>query len=178
MTPSEVRSPPLGVARRSVALLSRLLLFAALWWVLVDGAIQSWLAAGLSVISAAAVSAHLLKPGHARWSPVALLRFLPYFLVESLRGGLDVSRRAFHPALPIAPGFHPYPLRLRGEPARIFFASAMSLLPGTLGARTRGDVLHVHLLDLRSLRVDRLMELESHVAAIFSEQLEPREETG
>jgi multicomponent Na+:H+ antiporter subunit E len=172
MVPTRRPSAISRVAARPGALLARLILFAVLWWTLVEGAIQSWLAAGLSVIAATAVGMHLLRPDHTRWSPLALLRFLPYFLVESIRGGVDVSRRAFHPRLPIAPGFYPYRLRLRSDPARVFFATSMSLLPGTLGARTVGDVLHVHLLDLPSVRVDRLMELEALVASIFAERLE------
>jgi multicomponent Na+:H+ antiporter subunit E len=44
----------------------------------------------------------LLPPRGRHWSFSGLLGFLPFFLVQSLRGGADVARRALH--TPPAPG--------------------------------------------------------------------------
>ncbi|MBE0509552.1 MAG: Na+/H+ antiporter subunit E [Chromatiales bacterium] len=40
------------------------------------------------------------------------LRFIPFFLLQSLLGGIDVARRAFHPRTPLSPTLIRYPLSL------------------------------------------------------------------
>jgi multicomponent Na+:H+ antiporter subunit E len=80
--------------------------------------------------------------------PVRLAAFLTFFLLSSLRGGLDVAWRAIQPSLPIQPAL----LRIRhGLPAgqpRTLFVSVLSLLPGTLSADLveGGETLIVHVL--------------------------------
>jgi multicomponent Na+:H+ antiporter subunit E len=93
--------------------------------------------------------------------------FLPFFCLQSLRGGVDVAWRAFHPGLPIHPCLVHYPLRLRETPARVFMANVVSLLPGTLSADIDGDSLIVHALDGRLPVAEQLAVLESRVANVF-----------
>jgi multicomponent Na+:H+ antiporter subunit E len=72
----------------------------------------------------------------------------------------------------IDPGFVRYPLRLENPSARVFFVNGISLLPGTLSADLRADVIHVHVLDLRSDTLTGLRRLEHRVADLFHERLE------
>lgn len=92
------------------ALLLRLALFALLWWVLTEGRPDAWLIGGLVVFAASGLSLILSRP--TPWSAIGLARFLPFFLLRSWRGGLDVAWRACWPSLPIAPVIMSYRLRL------------------------------------------------------------------
>lgn len=98
--------------------------------------------------------------------PFRLLRFLPYFLLVSARGGLDVAVRAFRGSGALNPGFIDYPVTLRGELA-VLFANVVSLLPGTLTARVEEGRMTVHVLDTRSDVAGRLGELERRVGRAF-----------
>lgn len=93
--------------------------------------------------------------------------FAPFFLVQSLRGGVDVARRALHPRLPLNPCLVRYPLCLEEVPAQVFMANVVSLLPGTLSADLEDSVLTVHALDCALPVTEQLQALESRVARLF-----------
>jgi multicomponent Na+:H+ antiporter subunit E len=156
---------------RARAALLRLLLFTALWWVLAEGEAKGWAVAAASVGGATLASLILLPPGSRRLRVAALARFVPFFLRESVRGGIDVARRALHPRLPLSPGFIEYRLRLPAGPARVLFATTISLLPGTVSAQLGETHLRVHLLDRSRPVQARLRELEERVASVFGIEL-------
>jgi len=107
-------------------------------------------------------------------SPPGLLRFLPFFIAESTRGGLDVARRILAPALRVNPGLACYRTRLRGSGARLLFTNCVNLLPGTLAADLQRDRLRLHLLDAGVDPEPELRRLEQAVARVFHETLPPR----
>ena len=88
----------------------RVVLFAMLWWVITEAAIDSWYI-GVPVVAFAAWVSLVLLPGFSLSLP-GILRFIPFFLWHSLRGGVDVAWRALHPQLPISPGMVDYRWRL------------------------------------------------------------------
>jgi multicomponent Na+:H+ antiporter subunit E len=96
-----------------------------------------------------------------------LLGFVPFFLWESLRGGVDVAARVMGRRLRIAPGFVTFSTRLPAGGARIFFVNCISLLPGTLAADLRGNTVRVHCLDRGSDIVPELRRLERAVLRLF-----------
>jgi multicomponent Na+:H+ antiporter subunit E len=156
--------------RRGVPLL---LLYLLLWWVLTGGDRHSWLIGSLAVGLALLVSLSIPTPqATPRFSPAGLLRFILYFLGQSIRGGSDVAYRAFSPRLPLDPALLDYPLQLPPGSARIFLLNTVSLLPGTLSADLIDDTLRVHLLDQQ--RDPQLQQLEQRVAGLFSLRLEKR----
>lgn len=158
------------LGRRWVPLLP---LYLLLWWVLTGGDRHSWLIGGLTVGLALLVSiTSPAPPTRLRFSLVGLLRFIPYFLLQSLSGGIDVARRAFSPRLPLDPALIHYPLQLPPGGARIFLLNTVSLLPGTLSADLIDDTLTVHLLDQQ--RDPQLQQLEQHVAGLFAISLGKR----
>lgn len=150
-------------------LVSRLVLrgaaLAAIWWALTEGRPGSWLVGGPVIVVAALVSLGL--SAGSDWSPGAWLRFMPFFVWHSLKGGVDVAIRAFQPSLPLDPLLVDYPLRLPPGPAPVFMANVASLLPGTLAAGIHGDRLQVHVLDRRGDFRGELEALEGRIAAIF-----------
>lgn len=155
-------------------LCGRLLGFALLWMVLTGGAADSWSAGGLAVATAALASLALRPERPWRVRLGGALRFVPFFVRQSLRGGLDVTRRAFSPALPLDPVLVEHSLRLPPGTARLFLLNTVSLLPGTLSADLRGDLLLVHGLDASLPLVEDLRRLETLVAELFGEKAASR----
>ena len=154
----------------------RAVLLALLWWILTDGALDSWLVGAPVVLLATWVSVALLPPSPCSLSGV--VRFIPFFLWCSLCGGVDVARRALHPQLPISPGSFDLQWRLPPGLPRLFMANTISLLPGTLSAEFGVDCLQVHLLDERKDFLPELERVEQRVAAIFGISLPPSRGAG
>ena len=150
-------------------LLWRSLLALALWWVLAEGNLQG-LGFGLAFALLAALASLRLLP-QTPWLNVsrllAWLRFIPFFLLQSLLGGIDVARRAFHPRMPLYPSIISYPLGLAKGWPRVFFLNTVSLLPGTLAVKLEGDTVRIHLLDGRGDPMSALRQVEARVAALF-----------
>jgi len=145
----------------------RLLGFSLLWWLLTGGSTDSWPAGMVMVVLAVLLSLALRPPVPWRVSLSAALAFIPFFLQQSIRGGIDVAGRAFSAGLPLDPALHEHPLNLPCGTARIFLLNTISLLPGTLSADLVEDRLIVHCLDTDSLAADDLRRLEARVAALF-----------
>ena len=149
----------------------RAVLFALLWWILTDGAMDSWLVGTPVVLLTTLVSVMLLPS--SSWSFTGMVRFVPFFLWRSLRGGVDVARRALHPQLPISPGLFDYIFRLPPGLPRVFMVNTVSLLPGTLSSELGVNCLQVHVLDERKDFLSELEKVEQRVAAIFGISLPP-----
>ncbi len=140
-------------------------LFSLLWWLLTEGAVDSWPVA-VPVVGLATLASLRL------WSPVdcslwGIARFVPFFLWRSLAGGVDVARRAVHPRLPLAPGLYRHVWRLPAGMPRVFMANVVSLLPGTLSVVLASDELRIHVLDERGDFRAELDGLERRVAEVF-----------
>ena len=162
---------PLFGARGFRALLA-LIPLAALWWVIAGGAPASWIVGGPAVLAAAWAVGRLGTGAGIRLSVTGLLRLLPFFIWESLRGGVDVALRTLAPRLRVNPGFLRYQTRLCDPAARVFLANCINLLPGTLTAELEADWLTVHTLSTEADNEAELRRLERAVARLFSEDLE------
>jgi multicomponent Na+:H+ antiporter subunit E len=161
-----------ALMRRVVpGLLVRAVLLLLVWIVLTGGSLAYWGLAALIIAAATATSLAVMPPGEWRWTALGLARFLPYFACQSVLGGIDVSRRAFLPSMPLQPGFITYPLRLPDGPERVFFANSVNLQPGTAIVGIDGDVLTVHALDVSMPIHGALAELERRVADLFGVEL-------
>ena len=150
--------PWLAPALRRVALLS------VLWMILTKGDLDTLPFALPAVLVAAGISLRLTSPGEMSWRLGSVATLVGVFAVQSLRGGVDVARRALNPRLPIAPGFIRYHIRLPEGRGRVLFANGVSLTPGTLSVRIHDDELLIHVLH-RSAGVDRsIRRLEDRIA--------------
>jgi multicomponent Na+:H+ antiporter subunit E len=147
--------------------LVRALALALVWYALTDGVPSSW-AIGVPVVLIAALASLGLAPEPLpRLRLIPLLAFVPFFIVQSVRGGADVAWRALRPAMPLAPGFTTFPLTAMAPAERIAFALIVSLLPGTLSARLEADELRVHVLDARLPIEESLARLSDRLARVF-----------
>jgi multicomponent Na+:H+ antiporter subunit E len=146
------------------SLMIRVCVFALLWWSL-TGSSRDWLLALVFVTGAAASSLMLYAPIPMR--PLGLVRFIPFFLISSLQGGMDVARRAFSPTMPLQPGLISYTLNLVHPVAKVIFVWVVSLLPGTASVHLEDDILCIHVLDLNLDHPQKLQNLERHVAGLL-----------
>jgi multicomponent Na+:H+ antiporter subunit E len=135
---------------RGLGLFGFWLLLAAPWTGSPGAEILADLAIGaLAAVWATWVSLRLLPPVPERLRWGALARLAVHFLWQSVVAGLDVALRAFHPRLPLRPGFVAYPVRLPRGQGRAAFGAFTSLMPGTLPVGTdANDALVYHCLDL------------------------------
>lgn len=143
----------------------------ALWLLLAAGDVGS-LILGIPSIALAWWAYRLQRPSHASnlsFSPLGAVRFLAFFLWESMRGGLDVATRVWKPRMPITPAFVEYPLMFPDGPIRAVFLYTVSLLPGTLSVvADKQGRLQVHTLDVSSDLHGELAKLEKRICDLFA----------
>lgn len=154
--------------------LTRAILFAGLWLVIAGSDPASWII-GLPTVLLAILGSPRLSSGRSRplgLRLTALLRFLPFFAFESVRGGIDVASRVLRPQVKINPGFQRYRPDLEHPAARVLFLDSISLLPGTLSADLRDGIIEVHALDVTSDLTPELRRLERMIGRLFGEKLE------
>jgi multicomponent Na+:H+ antiporter subunit E len=152
--------------------------FAALWWVLNRGDVDSWQLGAPTVLLALLVSFAVLPARRWSFHPIGALRFAVYFLQKSLISSIDVSSRVLRPQMPLKPGMVNYTLRLPPGLGRVIMSNATSLLPGTLSVDLRGDVLVVNALDVDAAVADELRQLEERIAGMVGVQLAPAANEG
>lgn len=141
--------------------------FVAVWWSLASPRTDVWVPGALAVLAGTLLHRILGGRGFFHLRLRGLASFLPFFLAQMVRGGVDVSRRAMSPSLPLDPDFIRYPIRLPGSAARVFFINCISLLPGTFSARLEGSEIIVHRLSADLVGEELLQALERRVGAVF-----------
>lgn len=154
--------------RRPVPLivLKRLILLGLVWLVLTGGDAEGLLLGALAVPLAAWLSLRLLPPDRPLRLGV-LAGMLPHFLWRSLLGGGDVAWRAFHPRLPLKPGWRRLPVRLPAG-ATAVLGGEFSLMPGTLVAGCDQGRLLVHMLDTDQPIEETVRLEEAKLAAVLA----------
>lgn len=157
-----IRNLPLG------AFLTRGMAFALLWWVLVDGRTEAWGLGAVGTVAATAASLRLLPSGQRHIEFVALVRFLAFFLWNSLHGGMQVAVMALRGRVGLYPAILEIFLNLPPGAPRFLLLNACTLMPGTLSVRLTDDgKLRVHVLDARLPVVAEVRALEAHIARLF-----------
>ncbi len=151
---------------RSVAVRTVAAAFA--WWTLSEGRDDAWAFGTVAVLLAVAASLWLLPlRARPRVRLAAGIAFAGYFLVQSLRAGLQVAWLALAPHARLAPGSIELTLALPPGPARYLLAGTLSLLPGTLSVRLDEARLVVHALTGLAQVEAEVRALETRIAALF-----------
>lgn len=155
---------------RAIAI--RTAILSALWWVLTGGSAAAWGVGVVSVAGAMALSL-VLHPLETRGiSLTALPGFLAFFLMQSVKSGVQVAVMAMRPRLNLQPVMLEIRLRLPDESSRVLLASTLSLLPGTLSAGLTGDRLLLHILNWRPPVEQGVRNAEAHVARLLGVKLQ------
>jgi multicomponent Na+:H+ antiporter subunit E len=145
----------------------RTMFVIVLWLVVSEGDLGSLVVGVPLSVIASGVSVRLYPDRVPRLHPVGIVRFIGFFAVQSVLGGVDVALRAFRPSLPLDPADVHYRLRLPPLAPRILFINTVSLLPGTLSAQLIDDVLVIHVLDCSRPVAEELARVEERVGLIF-----------
>jgi multicomponent Na+:H+ antiporter subunit E len=157
--PATKSQPPIGIV------LIRSALLFGLWIVLMQSAKVGDVAVGaLATVAATWASLRLLPPDTGRVRFTRLLVFVPRFLWQSLKAGIDVAHRAFAPSLPLQTGFVEYRTSFPRGQARNHFATITSMMPGTVPAGDGPDTIEFHCLDTRQPVVAQMAEEERLLA--------------
>jgi multicomponent Na+:H+ antiporter subunit E len=167
-TPSPSPSPPPSPSPVVTALV-RGVLFLLIWIVLMPSANLADLTVGVfASLVACWTSMHLLPraAGHVRL--LALLRFMPHFMWQSVLAGIDVARRALDPAMPLRPGFVVCPVGFPPGLARNEFASITSLMPGSVPVGESAGAIIFHCLDITQPVALQMAEEERRVAGVLA----------
>ncbi len=149
----------------------RALVIGSAWWAMTEGSFYAPAVAAVVIGLATAASLVVLEPGLPALRPLAIARFIPFFVVQSWRGAYDVARRTLKPHIPLEPRIRRHTLRLPSQPARVFLGGCLSLFAGTFTARLSGSELTVHILDDRLPARETIDELERRVADLFGLEL-------
>lgn len=148
------------------ALCIRATLLAALWWILSDGD-GGWYIGAPLVMVVSVLSLWLTPPAVNRLRVLRLPAFAAWFILQSLRAGVDVARRTLHPRLPLSPAILDLDVRLPEGAPRWWLMITISLLPGTLSVRLHGDRLELHCLDDQQPVERDLRVTETRIATLF-----------
>lgn len=150
--------------------------FTLLWVLLTQGVVHSWII-GILVVPLATWFALRLTPAASKprqaVKPGSLLTFIPFFLVQSVKGGWESAMLALHPrkGSDLQAGFIRYQMRLPPGRIRLFFTITVSLLPGTVSASWQDDLLIIHALDTSGNNLETLAQCESQIASLFGIKL-------
>lgn len=161
-----------AIDRQFIIALKRFALLTLLWLVLTGNDPAAWPIGVVAATLGTAASLRLLPPMGRGTRLVATLALAPGFLARSLKGGLDVAWRAFHPRMPLKPGWILYPERLPPGLPRMSLGSEITLMPGTLAAGDDGRSLLVHCLDRDQPVTDSVAAEERRIGASIGIALE------
>jgi multicomponent Na+:H+ antiporter subunit E len=153
-------------------LVKRFALLLGAWLVITAGDPAALPVGVLTVLAGVALSVRLVQPGARTVRLQAVLALVPSFLADSLKGGVDVARRAFDPRLPLRPGWIEYPLRLPPGLSRVSLGNFLSLMPGSLAAGEHHGALYVHCLDTSGELEPRIASEEERIARSIGVRLD------
>lgn len=139
--------------------------FSLGWWSLIEGGAFDLF--GLVVCCLLALMTAWQYPQllSGRWHPLAWLKLVGFFILQSWSGALDVAKRALHPNWQVEPTYILYPLALQGWRRQLWIV-LIGLFPGTLSVDVQADTVEVHVLD-KNLNVQPgLVQLEQYLARL------------
>lgn len=145
---------------------SRAAALALVWWILSEGAATSWMV-GVPVVLAAVWISLRLAPAALPIAPLAALAFFGYFLLHSIKGGLQVAAFALRPHLALEPVELELPLRLPSGAGQMLLTLSVSLMPGTLAVGLEHGRLRLHVLDRHLEAEEGVRATEAHIARML-----------
>lgn len=159
----------LKLTRHSLTMMISISICAVFWILLTDGAPSSWLL-GVPAISLTVWIVHRFPLSKAPLTihSGALLKFIPWFIQKSIRGGLDVCRVALSRPLSLHPAFFTYECSFVDTRARALFAICLNVLPGTTTVRMDAGTVYIHCLTSVDEARLEIAELEEKISRILT----------
>jgi multicomponent Na+:H+ antiporter subunit E len=150
-----------------MTILRRGLFFALVWLVLTAGRADGLVLGTVAVAVATWASLRLLPSTGLQLS--GLPGFLGFFLVNSVRGGMQVATMALRGRSALRPGVVEVVLALPPGLPRAVLTGTLGLMPGTLGLALDGAQLRLHVLDTHLPVAAEVRALEERIARLFGE---------
>lgn len=147
-----------------------ILLLLLLVWTALDGFSSLWVGLTFALLAAAA-GAILAPPASAAVRLSRLPAFAVFFVVESVRGAMDVAVRAFRPRMVLDLQLVSYSIRLPPGTPRTLLVAVVSLLPGTLSAALRAQDNSLLIHSLTGNPRPAVRALEAQIARLFALEL-------
>lgn len=155
--------------------LLRLIITLIVLWLLLSGIFTPMLLVlgGISIVIVAHFSVKMRVLEHRGqpiyFRPFHILRYGCWLLLEIFKSNWDVSKRIFHPSLPIKPLLEAVPATQNTEVGRVIYANSITLTPGTVAINIAAntDIL-VH-----ALHSDSIEELKQGTMGKKIAKLEP-----
>lgn len=142
---------------------------ALLWWILAEGQAGSLPLAAAGIALALYASLRFQRQARHRISVRGVLAFAAGFLLNSVRGGLQVARLAFSRAGPRHASTLTYPLASDDQLQHVLLVVAIGLMPGSVGVALERDLLRIHVIDVRVPVLDAVRATERSIARMFRE---------
>lgn len=144
-------------------------LLGMLWWVLTEGDPPGWYYGVVACAAALVLSLRLSPPAAPGGRYVSrawhTVRLVLWFLLHSVLGGIDVSRRILARRVDVLPEVQRHPLLLEPGHQRQIALAMVSLMPGTLMVSMEEDTALIHVLDSRIRVAENWAALQSRIAA-------------
>jgi multicomponent Na+:H+ antiporter subunit E len=144
-------------------------LLGLLWWVLTEGDSPGWYYGVVGCVAALVLSLWLSPPAAPGGRYVSrawhTVRLVLWFLLHSVLGGIDVSRRILARRVDVLPEVQRHPLLLAPGHQRQLALAMVSLMPGTLMVSMEEDTALIHVLDSRIRVAENWAALQSRIAA-------------
>jgi multicomponent Na+:H+ antiporter subunit E len=160
-----------GLIRGLIPGLYRGLVLSLFWWILAEGRADSWAVGIPSMGLALVASLYLSPPGNSPFNIVGLFNFIGFFLLQSIKAGIQVARMTLQPRLDLSPALLEFKLTLPEGMARVFLVNTLNLLPGTLSVRIEHDVLRMHVLDQSQPIEQELRTTERCIARMLGQKI-------
>lgn len=137
------------------------------WIVLTDGALHSWLVGAPAVMISTWAYLRLNNRGDYGVQWLALCAFIPWFILQSIRGGIEVAKLALRiKGVEYSKTFS-FPIGIHGDRERVFFANCVNLLPGTAAIGFSKQVIEIHTVIPVDAAWRETFELQCRVADVF-----------
>lgn len=150
------------------------IIFFALFWVVLNGKdadAVSWTIGIPFIVLATYITQQISLVTGSSYSPLnikAFIKFMPFFVKQSIIGGIETAQRALTPQRVIQPAFYSYDFKLlQTRSEKIFFVNLINLLPGTLTAQFSDEAVLIHVLDMNNFRKSDIFNCEEMVRKIF-----------
>jgi multisubunit Na+/H+ antiporter MnhE subunit len=142
-----------------------ILCYALLWQLLAAG--EGWYT-GLPVVLLAGGLSAFLKVQPWSFRPICLPRFIWFFLTNLFHDAARVAIHSLRLKQRDASAWVYYRMQTRDLRVQVALATMLGLFPGTLAARTEGEVLHIHLLDKSRYEEQRAAQLEKELRRLIA----------
>lgn len=132
---------------KTISLSATLMIF----WLLMSG-IYTPLLIGLGIVSVALtmIIVHRMNIIDQETHPTHILRNLPKFIVylfiDLIMSSITVVKLVWQVKKPITPTFSTYKIKLKTDVAKVIYANAITVTPGTIAIDLNGDEITVHAL--------------------------------